>query len=156
MKTMKKVSKLEKDIANKVGGKRCICSGAKWFMKSDIQSDKLQIEVKTSFKEGSGIVIKKKWLDKLAKETKNTGRIPVLCCKTNSLEAYLVKPMYLNMYNKSYIVNSKYPVKLSSSSYYVDDTDLLLDFGGDKWVVMSEEEMVSFVNEVRKVDSYED
>lgn len=153
MEIKKRVKKIEKSIADKVGGKRSICSGALWFQKSDVQTDKFQIEVKTTFARQDGIIVKKRWLDKIVKEARNTGRIPVLCCKTDLFEAYLIKAMYLNLYNKSYIKNMKCPIKISGKSYFVNDTDLLLDFNGDVWVVLSDNEFISFVDEVNRVNN---
>ncbi len=146
---MNKVKKIEKEIAKRYNGRRCIGSGNQWYMKSDVVLSKFQVEVKSSLKRNqSGLIVKKRWLDKLCKEVSNTGRIPVLCIKTDMFEGYIVKEIHLRLYNEDWRSMNKYSKKIFSKGIYVDDYDLVLNFDRDKWVVLSPDEFEAFVKKV--------
>lgn len=53
-------------------------SGNKWYQKSDVVSDRLQIEAKTKVKACKQMVVKKEWFDKISEEALHSNKIPVV------------------------------------------------------------------------------
>lgn len=75
----RKVSKLqEKDVAKKFNGRTSIASGALWFDKADVRSDKFLIECK--YTDNDYYILTKTVWNKICKEAiKDNLRTPLLC-----------------------------------------------------------------------------
>lgn len=58
--------------------RRQMASGALWMAKSDVVSRLFQIECKTKEKPSKSMSIKKEWMDKIAQEGFDNGKIPAL------------------------------------------------------------------------------
>lgn len=69
--------KHEKFIAEKFEGKVQMASGAIWFAKADVYTDKFLIECKATEKDY--YVLKSSILDKIESEALKVGKIPLLC-----------------------------------------------------------------------------
>lgn len=67
-------NKQEKEVAKRVGGKQTANSGATPFQKSDVSTEKWNIECKTKIKDAESFSIKKEWLDKNKEEMVFMGK----------------------------------------------------------------------------------
>lgn len=69
--------KHEKFVAEKLDGKLQMASGAIWFAKADVYTDKFLIECKATEKDY--YILKRAILDKIESEALKVGKIPLLC-----------------------------------------------------------------------------
>ena len=64
----------EKSVAKAVGGRKSANSGATMFQKSDVSTDKWNIECKSCMKDKDSFSIKKEWLEKNKREALFMGK----------------------------------------------------------------------------------
>ena len=98
-KTVKKRSQLqEKSVAKDFGGKQVIASGALWFSKSDVRSDKCLIECKTTEKDYYPVTAKV-W-EKIELEAIRDNRTPLLVVDLEDKNRLVVfSPKYFDKAN---------------------------------------------------------
>jgi len=143
-----RVKKIEKDVAKMVGGKRCVGSGNQWFEKSDVQSDVVQIEVKTTQKYKDVVILKRMWISKLMREVQNTSRYPVLVLVSKSRKYFLVMKMVLNLVGMN--VSCDRVVDMSiRKSIVVDDYNIGYKLGSHIWVCMCEDDFMKVYNRLK-------
>jgi hypothetical protein len=84
----KRITKSFNDI--KINARKQIASGAKWYAKSDVITDKFQIEAKTKASPSKTMSIKKEWLIKIKNEALQNKRIALLCISFGDGEDYFI------------------------------------------------------------------
>lgn len=84
----KRITKSFKDI--KITAKKQIASGARWYAKSDVITDKFQIEAKTKTSPSKSFSIKKEWIDKITEEALQNKRIPLLIISFGDGDDYIL------------------------------------------------------------------
>ena len=66
-------------------------SGNKWFCKSDVVTERFQIECKTKVKSSKSFAIQKEWLDKIEQEAYENGyRIGILTFNFGGGDDYII------------------------------------------------------------------
>jgi len=141
-----RVKKIEKDVAKMVGGKRCVGSGNQWFEKSDVQSDVVQIEVKTTQKDT--IILKRVWISKLVREAQNTSRYPVLVLVSKSCKYFLVMKMVLNLVGMNISCDRVVDMSMRRS-IMVDDYNVGYKLWKHLWVCMCEDDFMKVYNRLK-------
>lgn len=84
----KRITKSFNDI--KINARKQIASGAKWYAKSDVITEKFQLEAKTKVSPSKSFSIKKEWLDKISDEALQNKRIPILVINFGEGHDYFV------------------------------------------------------------------
>lgn len=139
----KRSQRQEKQCAKDFGGRVVVASGALWFAKSDVVTDKFRIENKSTLKNEFRLSVSV-W-EKVRKEAYKTEKIPLIevlvndsCYIVTSLEEYYnVVDVSIKMYSaigietKTYlIVNSRWrrgsEYIISSATFKFKDSDVMI------------------------------
>lgn len=78
----------EKSVAKDLKGRVTVASGAKWFQKSDVLTEKYRVECKTTSKDR--YVISSDVWEKIKDEALSSGLIPLLVVDLSDRERYVV------------------------------------------------------------------
>lgn len=113
MKPKKLSNKHETFIAESLGGKTVIASGALYFAKGDVVTDDYLIECKATEKDY--YILKGKILSKIENEALKCNRIPLLAIRVKDKDyiAYRAYDFY-NYYNEIDVLNCKESSKLNA------------------------------------------
>lgn len=82
-----RITKSFKQIAEEA--RQAMASGALWFQKSDVITNKFRIECKTKVKPSKQMTIKKEWLDKISEEAFYSGKIGLLAFSFGDNKDYI-------------------------------------------------------------------
>lgn len=82
-----RITKSFKQIAEEA--RQAMASGALWFQKSDVITNKFRIECKTKVKPSKQMIIKKEWLDKISEEAFYSGKIGLLAFSFGDNKDYI-------------------------------------------------------------------
>lgn len=128
MKPKKLSNKHETFIAESLGGKTVIASGALYFAKGDVVTDDYLIECKATEKDY--YILKGKILNKIENEALKCNRIPLLAIRVKDKDyiAYRAYDFY-NYYNEIDVLNCKESSKLSADILNYIDMGYLYLYG---------------------------
>lgn len=128
MKPKKLSNKHETFIAESLGGKTVIASGALYFAKGDVVTDDYLIECKATEKDY--YILKGKILSKIENEALKCNRIPLLAIRVKDKDyiAYRAYDFY-NTYNEIDVLNCKESSKLSADILNYIDMGYLYLYG---------------------------
>lgn len=128
MKPKKLSNKHETFIAESLGGKTVIASGALYFAKGDVVTDDYLIECKATEKDY--YILKGKILSKIENEALKCNRIPLLAIRVKDKDyiAYRAYDFY-NYYNEIDVLNCKESSKLSADILNYIDMGYLYLYG---------------------------
>ena len=143
MKPKKLSNKHETFIAESLGGKTVIASGALYFAKGDVVTDDYLIECKATEKDY--YILKGKILSKIENEALKCNRIPLLAIRVKDKDyiAYRAYDFY-NYYNEIDVLDCKESSKLNARILnHIELGDLyLFRFGdGAVWQIMRLEDI---------------
>lgn len=128
MKPKKLSNKHETFIAESLGGKTVIASGALYFAKGDVVTDDYLIECKATEKDY--YILKGKILSKIENEALKCNRIPLLAIRVKDKDyiAYRAYDFY-NYYNEGDVLYCKESSKLSADILNYIDMGYLYLYG---------------------------